>query len=178
MKKFFLLLLICAFVALPLVANAQIKPGGQLRGDMATFLYDVQDRLLNRCFNSGALANATNDVQIAAAINYTKNGVFGQIATGYIDLTGGTQAISTTKLYAFTYNTTTATTEVVVGPVGVTDINLVVPTTSNILFGYVKIVTPSTHTFVPNSTALGTNNTVTYYNVGARAPRITVSTSN
>lgn len=175
MKKIFLaLFVLLAFANVAFAQSDILKPTGLLKGDMAKFFYDVQDRQLNRCFNSGALANSTANVAIAAAINYTKNGVFGQIAAEDIAMAGATQDVSLTKMYVFTYNTTTATTEIVIGSAGVTDINKIVPTTSNIIYGAAKIVTPSTHQYVPGTTALGTNNTVTYYNISVVPNRVTV----
>lgn len=153
----------------------RIEPTGVLQEDLVLNLYDNQINDESHTFNSGALATSTAKVNIASAINYTKNGVFGQIASELIGLSGDTQAVSTTKLYCFSYNTTTSTTEVTVGPAGETDIQDISLPAGNILFGYLKIVTPGTHQFVPGTTTIGSNNTATYYNMSFQPSKCRVS---
>lgn len=181
MKKTFsiavLLLALCFGMAL--AQTNKITPSGFMNADLVRVIYDTQNQNEAMCFNSGALGNATEDVAITAAVNYVKSGLFGQIATGEIRLSGATQEVSTTKLYIFTYNTSTSTTEVTVGAAGETDLNDITLPSGNIPFGYMKIVTDSTHEFVPGTTAMtATGITETYYNLAIIPSRVRVYLTN
>ena len=182
MKKNILVVMTLLFV-LAIVGHAwslgntfRIEPTGVLQEDLVLNLFDGQFNSENMCFNSGALATATADVSIATAIDYTHDGIFGQIATGTIAPTGDTQAVSTTRLYAFSYDTTNSTTEVTQGAAGLTAIKSIEIPAGNVLIGYMKMVTDSTHTYVPGTTTIGGSGvTGTYYNMAMQPSRVRVS---
>jgi len=154
---------------------ADVTPLGAWGGDVVKHLKEQQDNSLNMCFNSGALAAATDDVTIAAAVNYVKDGVFGQIGAGEITMAGDTQAVSTTKIYLFSYNTTASTTEITIGASNDTVIENIIYPTGNIPFGYVKVVTSSTQEYVPGTTTWATSGvTETFYNIAIMPYKIKV----
>lgn len=170
----FLLLMAISSYAWALGNVFRIEPTGFLNEDLVLFLYDTQKNNENMALNSGALAAATDDVTIASAVNYIKNGVFGQVAAGEITMAGATQEINTTKLYVFTYNTTTATTEITIGTAGETDIKNIVLPAGNIPFGYVKVV--ATAEYVPGTTTWATSGiTETFYNLAYQPSKCRVS---
>lgn len=152
---------------------------GQNPVDVINFFYDTQFQNESMCFNSGALANATEQVSIASAVNYVKDGVFGQISTGYITLSGDTQAVSTTKLYVFSYDVANTTTEITIGAAGETDIKNIEIPEGNILFGALKIVTDGSTQFVPGTTSTAAAGiTETYYNYAVKPCKVRVSKTN
>jgi len=172
-----LLLALCFGVAL--AQTYKMTPSGFMNADLIRFLYDSQAQHEAMCFNSGALANATEAVSIATAINYTKDGVFGQIATGTIALSGATQEVSTTKLYVFSYDIPNSTTEVTLGAVGETDIHNITTPAGNLVFGYLKIVTDGSTQFVPGTTSTAAAGiTETYYNLAIIPSRVRVQLTN
>lgn len=170
------LLLVVTFVTTiwALGNTFRIEPTGVLQEDLVLFLYDTQKNNENMCFNSGALAAATDDVTIASAVNYVKDGVFGQIAAGEITMAGATQETGTTKLYVFSYDTTTSTTEITIGTAGETDVKNIALPAGNIPFGYVKVV--ATAEYVPGITTWATSGiTETFYNLAYQPSKCRVS---
>lgn len=175
MKKELALAFIMILAFMSAAIAADITPYGSYGGDVVKHLKEQQDKSLTMCFNSGALAAATDDVTIAAAVNYVKDGVFGQIGAGEITMAGDTQAVSTTKIYLFSYNATTSTTEITIGASNDTVIENIIYPTGNIPFGYVKVVTSSTQEYVPGTTTWATAGvTETFYNVAILPYKIKV----
>lgn len=168
MKKIVIaLLLIIVFVTAAFAVEIEyISPTGVSQRLIAKHLYEAQERQLNMCFNSGALAAATDDVTIASAINYVEDGIFGQIAAGEITMAGATQEVSTTKIYFFSYDTVNATSEITIGAANDTNIENIEIPDGNIPFGYVKVVTSAAVEYVPGTTAWTTSGvTETFYNI-------------
>lgn len=154
---------------------ADVTPLGAWGGDVVKHLKEQQDKSLNMCFNSGGLAAATTAVTIASAVNYVEDGIFGQISAGEITMTGDTQAIATTKLYLFSYDTANSTTEITAGEDNDTALENIVPPTGNIPFGYVKVVTGAAVQYVPGTTTWATSGvTETFYNIAIMPYKIKV----
>ena len=171
---FALISLLC-FMAVSAFA-ADVTPYGSHGGDLVKHLKQQQDNSLKMCFNSGALAAATDDVTIASAVNYVKDGIFAQIPAGEITMAGDTQAVSTTKIYLFSWNTTTTTTEITIGADDDEVIENIVYPVANVPFGYVKVITGAAVQYVPGTTAWTTSDvTETFYNIAITPYKIKVT---
>ena len=153
-----------------------ISPTGVSQRTIVKHLYEVQQNNLNHFVTTPGLTYTTVTPNVANAAPYVYNGVFGTAVSGLITLTGDTVAVSTTQLYGIEYNTTTSTSEVLTATPGETNPEKIGWTiSSKIPLGYIKVVTDSTHEFVPATTDFGgAGITSTFYSYGFRPTIIKV----
>lgn len=171
-----LLFLIVFSTAAFAVEIEYISPTGVSQRMISKHLYEVQQNNLNHFVTTPGLTFTTTTPNVANAAPYVYDGVFGTAVSGLITMTGATVEVSTTQLYGIEYNTTTSTSEVLTATPGETNPEKIGWTiSSKIPLGYIKVITDSTHEFVPGTTAFDdTGITSTFYSYGFRPTIIKV----